>query len=406
MQAPAAPDDASSPILHVDMDAFFAAVHVRERPDLRGRPVVVGGGARGVVLSATYEARRFGVRSAMPIGQARRLCPTAVFLPADHDRYRAASGAIMTIFRDVTPRVAPLSLDEAFLDVSGARRLLGSPVRIAAAIRARVRAEQGLTCSVGAAPSLFVAKIASGRCKPDGLLVVPAEGVRSFLNPLPVSAMWGVGPATEQALSRLGLRTMAEVADTPVDVLCRAVGVAAGTRLHELAAGRDDRTVEPDVRERSVGAEETFPADTGEHRVILRQLLRLSDRVGHRLRRGGRASATISIKIRYGDFTTVTRARTLPEPTDVTQTIYHTARDLYEALPERGRAVRLLGVRAERLVDAAGAARQLTIDEPPPGWAELDRAADAAGRRFGRGALRPATLLASGSDAVPHDGAG
>jgi DNA polymerase-4 len=405
MEAPA-PDDASSPILHVDMDAFFAAVHVRERPDLRGRPVVVGGGARGVVLSATYEARRFGVRSAMPIGRARRLCPNAVFLPADHDRYRAASGAIMAIFRDVTPEVAPLSLDEAFLDVSGARRLLGAPAQIAAAIRARVRAEQGLTCSVGVAPSLFVAKIASSRCKPDGLLVVPAGGVRSFLHPLPVSAMWGVGPATEQALSRLGLRTVADVADTPVDVLRRALGVAAGTRLHELAAGRDDRTVEPDVRERSVGAEETFPADAGEHRVILRQLLRLSDRVGHRLRRGGREAATISIKVRYGDFTTVTRVRTLPEPTAVTQTIYHAARDLYAALPERGRAVRLLGVRAEGLVDADGAARQLMIGESPPGWAELDRAADAAGRRFGRGVLRPASLLAPGTDAVPHDGAG
>lgn len=285
-------DDSGSPILHVDMDAFFAAVEVRRRPELRGRPVVVGGvGPRGVVSSASYEARQYGVRSAMPTSQARARCPHAVYLPPDSTAYTVASRAVMQIFRDVTPLVEPLSLDEAFLDVTGARRLFGSPATIARLIRRRVADEQALTCSVGVAPSKFVAKLGSTRAKPDGLLVVPPGQVLDFLHPLPVDALWGVGERAAEALRRLGLTTVGDLAEAPVSMLRRAVGAASATHLHELAWGRDPRRVSSEHVDKSIGAEVTFDVDVADPQEIRRTLLALSAKVGVRLRAPGRSVA-------------------------------------------------------------------------------------------------------------------
>ncbi len=402
-QAPrdqAAVDDRGSTVLHVDMDAFFAAVEVRRRPELRGRPVIVGGGVRGVVLSATYEARRYGVRSAMPMGRARRMCPAAVVVPPDQNAYRAASKEIMAVFREVTPLVQPLSVDEAFLDVAGARRRLGSPATIAGAIRARIVATQRLTCSVGAAPSMMVAKIASARCKPDGLLVVPADGVTAFLHPLPVSTLWGVGARTGQTLERLGLRTIGDLAATPLTTLQRAVGVAAGAHLAALAAGIDDRAVTPHEAERSVGAETTFDTDVTDNTRLARELLALAERSAGRLREAGLVGRTISIKVRHADFTTITRSRSLPEATDVTQLIYATARGLLDGLAPLP-ALRLLGVRIEVISAADGSTHQLELGERLMGWREADRAVDRAASRFGRGAVRPASLVGPPGPAGP-----
>ncbi|GAA0901408.1 hypothetical protein GCM10009558_091530 [Virgisporangium aurantiacum] len=260
-------DDTGCTILHVDMDAFYATVEVPRRPELRGKPVIVGGaGPRGVVSAASYEARKYGVRSAMPGARARRLCPHAVFLPPDFDAYAAASRAVMAIFRDVTPLVEPLSMDEAFLDVAGAVRLLGRPAEIAAGIRRRVSEEERLTCSVGVAPTKFIAKLGSTRAKPNGLEVVPADRVLEYLHPLPVDALWGVGEKSAEALHRLGLRTVGDVAAAPLGLLRRALGEAAAVHLRELSAGRDPRPVVPHQPEKSIGAETTFDVDVDDER--------------------------------------------------------------------------------------------------------------------------------------------
>lgn len=393
MPAPDA-DDSGCSILHVDMDAFYASVEIRDRPDLAGRPVVVGGlGPRSVVLSATYEARAFGVRSAMPVGRARRLCPQAVYIPPRHHLYGEVSREVMAIFRAVTPEVEPLSLDEAFLDVSGSQRRLGSPARIARLIKAQVREQQGITCSVGVAPVKFVAKIASARCKPDGLLVVPAAGLLEFLHPLPASALWGVGDRAEEVLARLGLRTVGDIAHVPLATLARELG-AAGEHLWALAWGRDDRRVVPHREEKSVGAEETFAADVDDPEVIRRELLRLSGRTAQALRAAGCVARTISVKLRLASFKTITRSRTLAEPTDVAREIYTTACALYEGSGLDGKArLRLVGVRAAGLRPAAGAARQLAFGDRPAGWREAERAVDQIAARFGADAIRPAALV-------------
>ncbi|RKF28420.1 DNA polymerase IV [Micromonospora globbae] len=386
-------DDSGCPVLHVDMDAFFASVEVRRRPELRGRPVVVGGvGPRGVVSSASYEARRYGVRSAMPTMRARALCPHAVYLPPDFTAYSDASRAVMQIFRDVTPLVEPLSLDEAFLDVSGARRLFGSPAAIARRIRARVAREQGLTCSVGVAPSKFVAKLGSTRAKPDGLLVVPAARVLDFLHPLPVDALWGVGERTAQTLRRLGLATIGDLAEAPYAMLRKALGEAAAAHLHDLAWGRDPRAVSPEQVEKSIGAEVTFDVDVTEPEEIRRALLGLADKVGTRLRRAGQVGRTISLKVRLADFRTVTRSRTLPVPTDTAREMFDTVWALYAALAP-AEPVRLVGVRAEGLAAAGDTPRQLALGAPERGWREAEAAADAAAARFGRSVIGPASLL-------------
>ncbi|MFU8849874.1 DNA polymerase IV [Micromonospora sp. SL1-18] len=388
-------DDTGCPILHADMDAFFASVEVRRRPELRGRPVVVGGiGPRGVVSSASYEARRYGVRSAMPTARARALCPDAVYLPPDFAQYSAASRAVMQIFRDVTPLVEPLSLDEAFLDVAGAGRLFGPPSRIARLIRRRVVEEQGLTCSVGVAPSKFVAKLGSTRAKPDGLLVVPAARVLEFLHPLPVAALWGVGERSAEALRRLGLNTVGELAEAPAGLLRRAVGETAATHLHELAWGRDPRRVSPEQVEKSIGAEVTFDTDVTDPTQIRRALLALAEKVGARLRASGQVGRTVSLKVRLADFRTVNRSRTLAVPTDTAREMFDTAWVLWAALaPDE--PVRLVGVRLEGLAAAEETPRQLTLGAPERGWREAEAAADAAAARFGRSVIGPASLLAT-----------
>jgi DNA polymerase-4 len=382
------------------MDAFYASVELLARPELRGKPMIVGGGGnRGVVLSATYEARAYGVHSAMPMMRARRLCPEAVVISPTPGVYAEASANVMEVFRSVTPLVEPISLDEAFLDVRGAGRRLGSPRQIGEWIRATVEDEQGITCSVGVASTKFVAKLASARCKPDGLLVVPAERVVAFLHPLPVGALWGVGEKTEEVLRRLGLHTVGDIANTSLGTLQRALGPAAGSHLSALAWGRDERLVTPHEPDKSIGAEETFPVDVDDPTVVTRELLRLSERTAARLRASGQVGRTVSIKIRFADFTTITRARTLPEATDVGRTVYETAVALYEALGLERARLRLVGVRVEGIADAAGMPHQLLLGEKESGWREAEQAVDKASRRFGTGAVRPAALVEPGGDA-------
>ena len=386
-------DDAGCTVLHIDMDAFYASVELISRPELKGTPVIVGGGSRSVVLSATYEARRFGVHSAMPMTRARRLCPQATVVEPSHGRYSRVSAGVMEIFRSVTPLVEPLSLDEAFLDVAGAVRRLGRPREIGQLIRDRVADEQGITCSVGVATTKFVAKLASTRSKPDGMLVVPASGVVAFLHPLPVGALWGVGEKTEKELTRLGLHTVGDIAHTPRNTLVRALGQAAGSHLHALSWGRDERRVVAHEPDKSIGAEETFSRDVDDPDVVRRELLRLAERTAARLRTAGLAGRTVSVKIRFADFTTITRARTLSEPTDVAAVLYATARQLYEALGLDRARLRLVGIRVEGLVESELAPHQLLLGERAQGRREVEQAADRAARRFGDGTVRPASLV-------------
>ena len=409
--APAGPpsgpvgDDTGCPILHVDMDAFYASVELLSRPELRGKPVIVGGGGgRGVVLSATYEARAKGVASAMPMVRAKRLCPEAVVVAPTFGRYAEASAGVMEVFRSVTPLVEPLSLDEAFLDVRGAAKRLGSPRLVGEWIRATVQDEQGITCSVGVASTKFVAKLASAHCKPDGLLVVPADRVVEFLHPLPVAALWGVGDKTETVLRNLGLHTVGDLAGTPVKTLQRALGPAVGSHLFALAWGRDERLVTPLEPEKSIGAEETFSVDVDDPSIVRRELLRLSERTAGRLRAAGQVGRTVSIKIRFADFTTITRSKTLPEGTDVGRVVYATALALYEALGLERARLRLVGVRVEQIGDAAAQPHQLLLGERDNGWREAELAADRAARRFGAGAVRPAALV--DPQGLPEPGSG
>lgn len=374
----------ATPILHVDMDAFYASIEARDDPRLAGIPLAVGGGGpRGVVMSASYEARRFGVRSAMPSARARRLCPDLVFVPPDFRRYRAESERIMEILFSFTPLVEPLSLDEAFLDVSGAGRLFGSPAEIAGRIRARVRKERSLVCSVGVAPNKFLAKLASDDAKPDGVRVVPAGGVRAFLDPLPVERLWGIGPEAAGALRRLGIRTIGELRGLAPEVARRAFGAAQGTHLLELAEGRDDRPVTPHEPAKQVSAEQTFERDLDRPEDLRRELLRLSDRVASRLRGAGISARTFSIKVRFANFQTVTRSRTLGAPTDVGAHVYRTAGELLDAMRLVRPRIRLLGVAATGLVRGGGP-EQLRLGERPDRWRAADEAIDRLRDRFGR----------------------
>jgi DNA polymerase-4 len=398
-------DDSGCPILHVDMDAFFASVEIKRRPELAHRPVVVGGGTRGVVAAASYAARRYGVRSAMPMTQALRLCPQLVVLPPDRAAYSAASAAVMDILRSITPLVEQLSVDEAFLDVRSAVRLLGPPSAIAAVIRARIRAETGLTCSVGVARNKFVAKLASARCKPDGLLVVPADRTLEFLHPLPVTVLWGVGARTAEPLHRLGVRTVADLANTPLDTLRRAVGTAGADHLHALAHGRDDRAVQLGEVEKSISADHTTDTDLVEEADVLRELLRLSDEVAGRVRGRGFVARTVGIKIRFADFKTITRVRTLPGWTDSSATIFQIASELYRALDLDRPRIRLVGVKCENLREADNAPEQLSFDDIEPAARPADTVLDAARARFGSAALGYATLLGTPPRGEPGAGA-
>jgi DNA polymerase IV len=379
------------PILHADLDAFYASVEVLKDPSLAGKPVVVGGpGARGVVASASYEARKFGVRSAMPAVRARRLCPDIVFVKADFEAYRAHSNRFREVLLAHTPLVEPISLDEAFLDVAGATMLFGSPVEIAAKIRADVAREVGVTCSVGVAPTKFIAKLASDGCKPDGLLHVKVDRVASFLESLPVGRLWGVGEKTGETLGRLGIRTIGDLGRTPESILQRVLGDASARHLWELANGIDPRDVIPYEPPKSVSHEETFERDLDDDVEILRELLDLSGRVAARLREDGYRARTVVLKARLANFQTLTRSRTLPDATEIGADLYRVVAELFRALPGERRRIRLLGVQATGLVPAGAEQLALLHGER---WGDVERTLDRIERRFGRGAARPASLI-------------
>jgi DNA polymerase-4 len=383
-------------ILHVDMDAFYASVAELDHPEYRGKALVVGAGTRGVVLSANYEARKFGIRAAMPVGRAKRMAPHAIFIAPEHHRYSEISERVMAIFHSYTPLVEPISLDEAFLDVTGSQKLFGSGREIAAQIRAQVEKEEGITCSVGIAQSKFIAKLASQRCKPNGMLEIKPERILEFLHPLPVRAIWGVGPKTAESLERLGLHTVADIAHTPRATLIRALGDATGESLYELAWGRDYRDVIPDEPEKSIGSEETFSEDLDNPEEILREFLRMTERATARLRERSLFAKTISIKIKFADFSSLTRAKTVPIAIDNTHDTYEIVKSLYLALKNEGARIRLVGVSLSNLQE--GAPVQLELGARERGWREADSAIDRAKARFGRGSVRPGRLIHSEND--------
>jgi DNA polymerase-4 len=391
-------------ILHLDLDAFFASVEQLADPAIRGRPVVVGGlGNRGVVAAASYEAREFGIRSAMPMARARRACPDAVFLAPRFDAYAEASTQVMAILRDVTPLVEPISLDEAFLDVAGAQRSLGTGPEIGEQLRRRIRAETGLTASVGAATTKLLAKLASDLAKPDGMLVVEPGTELAFLHPLPVRRLWGVGPATQRRLDRFGAGTVGEVARLPEATLVRELGESAGSHLHALAWNRDERAVEPDRELKSIGHEETFAQDRTDLAELERDALRMADAVAARLRSGGRTARTVQLKLRYADFRTITRSHTLPTPTDLALEIGDTARTLLRAV-DLGDGIRLLGVSVQQLDEAVAVQGRLDLDGAADGAAggdleerrALEDAVDSVRERFGKDAVGSAAFVDQG----------
>ena len=383
-------------ILHVDMDAFYASVAERDNPELKGKAVVIGMGARGVVSAANYEARKFGIHSAMPVGRARRLAPHAIFLPVDMARYQEVSEHVMEIFHSFTPWVEPISLDEAFLDVTGSQKLLGTGREIAVAIRKKVEEQEGITCSVGIAPSKFIAKLASANCKPNGMLEITSDRILTFLHPLPIQAMWGVGPKTAEILERLGLRTIEDIAKLPRTTLIRALGEANGASLYELAWGRDYRDVTPEEPDRSISAAETFAQDLDNPEEILTEFLRLTERATARLRDRDLFAKTISIKVRFADFSTINRSKTLPLPIDSTHDVYDVVKGLYQALRIERARLRLVGVSLENLSE--GAPHQMMLGEREVGWRQAEGAVDQARARFGRGSVRPARLIKDAED--------
>lgn len=390
-------------ILHLDMDAFYVAVEVQRDPTLAGRPVVVGGtGTRGVVASASYEARAFGVRSAMPTSRARRLCPDAVFLHGDHTRYGQVSAAVHRILRDVTPVVEPIALDEAFLDVSGSHRLLGDGPAIAAQLRRRVADDLGLTCSVGVATKKLLAKLASKAAKPrprpggvepgPGVVVVEPDRELAFLHPHAVEALWGVGPRTLERLSRLGVETVGDLAALPEASLVAVLGAAHGAHLAALARGEDDRPVVAERAPKSIGHEETFARDLFDRRDVEVELVRLCDAVAARLRAHGLAGRTVTLKVRYGDFRTISRATTVPVPVDSGPAVLGAVRNLLaDPAVDPGLGIRLLGVAVSGL--GTGGARQLSFDEvDDAAWSLADRAVDEIRARYGADAIGPASV--------------
>ena len=379
-------------ILHVDMDAFYASVEEQDDPKLKGKAVVVGVGKRGVVSAANYEARKFGIRAAMPIYKAKALAPHAIFIAPNMARYAEVSEQVMAIFRDVTPHVEPISLDEAFLDVTGARRLLGSGIEIADQIRKRVEKDLGITCSIGIAHNKFIAKIASGHCKPNGVLQVDPEKMLDFLHPLAANEIWGVGPKTNELLEKMGLFTIADIANTPRSTLIRVLGQASGASLYELAWGRDYRDVITEHSEKSISASQTFDVDLYQPEEILKEFLRLTERSADRMRAKGLAANTISIKVRFADFKTISRSKTLDLPTTGTQEIFEVAKSLYLGLELDRVLVRLVGVSLDSLVENDDV-KQMVLGERTSSWQQADRAIDRVKAKFGSGSLRPARLV-------------
>lgn len=373
------------------MDAFYVEAELLEAPELRGRKIIVAGEGRSVVLSASYQARADGVSSAMPLSRARRLSPEAVVLPPQMHRYRKLSADIMNYFDTLTHRKEQLSVDEAFLDLSGARRRLGEPWQMGQLIRAQIREKVGLPATVGIADRKFIAKIASTRAKPDGLLVVPPARRLEFLHSLEAKQLWGVGAKTVQVLASMGLRMVKDIAETPKEALAHRLG-AVGAHLHDLAWGIDPREVEPQRVEKSIGAEETFAEDLTEDSELNKELLRLAHKVAARLRAAGLSASGVSLKLRWRDFSVLTRSATLTHPTQSAPDLYRQAVRLLQNLGPRGQPVRLIGIRAERLSGADGSL-QLSFDAQEDEWLSAQRTADAVAGKFPSASLRPATLL-------------
>jgi nucleotidyltransferase/DNA polymerase involved in DNA repair len=386
-------------IIHLDMDAFYASVEQLDHPAYRGKPVVVGadprgGKGRGVVAACSYEARPFGIKSAMPISRAYRLCPRAIYVRPRFERYAEMSERLFAILREYTNLVEPLSIDEAFLDVTGSQRLFGPADAIGRTLKDRIRSEVGLVASIGIAPNKFLAKVASDLGKPDGFVVVVPGKEREFLDPLPISRLWGVGPKTEVRLRRMGLETIGHVARMPVETLDASLG-SGGRDLWELAHGRDDRPVVPEEEAKSIGAENTFEADTDDLEEIRRTLLELSDRVGRRLRHEGYLAGGVTLKFRNHLFRTTTRATLLARPTDVGDDLFREAWGLLKRVNWTGKRVRLLGVTATRLVHATDSPKgQMGLFETEPdSRRQLARTVDAIRDRFGADAIARASLF-------------
>jgi DNA polymerase-4 len=382
-----------STIMHVDMDAFFASVALRHRPDLWNVPVIVGGAHRSVVLAANYPARKLGISSGMPAMRARRMVPGLVTVPPDYDSFSTVSAGVFAIFDSVTDRVERGSIEEAFLDITGSTRRLGTPREIGEYIRATVADEQQITCSVGIAPTRFVAKVASRQAKPDGLLEITPDGIVDFLHPLKVEDLWGIGRSTADTLHRLSIFTVADLARMPRAVLQHTFGPRHGAQLADLAWGRDARRVTLGAREHSTGASETFAVDTSDPAIIERELLRMADRVAHRMRASGHLARTVSITIRYSDFSTVNRSAVLPTPSDVTGELHAVAVRLFAPLARRRRKIRKVGVRGEQMVRADRTYRQPRLTDPERGWRELEFAMDAATEKFGRSSVQRLALV-------------
>lgn len=386
-------------IIHCDLDAFFASVEQLDNPALRGRPVIVGGSVeRGVVSACSYEARRYGVRSAMAMARAVRLCPMAVVQPVRMARYRELSRQVFAVFSRYTDRIEPLSIDEAFLDVSGCERLFGPARAIAARVRAEVLAETGLTVSAGIAPNKFLAKLASDHGKPDGLTEVRPGEVDAFLLPLPVSLLWGVGAVTAGRLERHGLQTVADLRAAGRQRLERLLG-SAGASLWRLARGEDERPVTPLAPPRSVGHEETFATDLWDVAEMRRQLLAMSERVARRLRRQGVAGACVTLKVTYADFRKISRSRTVAEPLDSAAPLHREALSLLARTDAGDEAVRLLGVSVSALAPAESGQADLFGNEERQRRCELDRAMDRLAARFGERSVCRGSLLEEGSTA-------
>lgn len=387
-------DDTGCNILHVDMDAFFASVEVRDRPELRGLPVVVGRGeGRGVVLSATYEARARGVHSAMPVGMARRACPEAVFVEPTRSKYTAASEAVMTVLRQMTPTVEVVSVDEAFLDVRSVRSAVGTPTQIGVEIRRRMEHELGLTCSVGISSVTMAAKAASTISKPDGLLVVPAAATVRFLHHLQIGQLWGVGEKTEKQLNSLGVVTVGDLAAIPQRRLGHTIGKAASARLLQLAAGQEVRPVNQTRVDKSISSEHTFDSDIDDDPLIERELRNQSHELARRLRASELVASVVAVKLRYDDFSTTSRSHTLAAPTDVAAEIFAAVRPMWASLREAGRPVRLVGVKVERLQGGDRAGRQLTFDDRQEAQVMTEELAEMVSARFGKNAMRSARML-------------
>lgn len=384
-------DDSGTPFLHIDMDAFFASVEELDDPSIVGQPVLVGGlNGRGVVSAANYVARQFGVNSAMPMSTALRMCPNAVVKKPRFDRYSQVSSHVFEILGEFSPLVQPLSIDEAFLDVSGALDLLGRPAHIARAIRARVRSELGLAASIGVASSMFVAKVAGSKAKPDGMLVVPADSTRAFLAPLPLRAIWGVGSVTAQRLESFGYQSVVDIQRASVEQLSAVVGAKQAEHFLNLALGIDDRKISIDTREKSIGRSQTFNTDLTEIADMNRELLRMATDVASRARGHGILGHTVTVTIRFGDWTTITRSHTLADASNATRVIASEARKLLASVSDTSRGVRLLGVRIENLI---GEGEFAVLWEDESDGHQIDEVVDAVATKYGSAAIRPASLL-------------